>query len=127
MEQKGPVFLADANTFITPHRTYYPFDLAPGFWRGLEARIIDGSIVVLDKVYDELCAGGDELSDWLSSISPCTQITHKNPDTISAYQNILDHIQASGLYTQKALAEWSITVSRILGLSLARRQTPSLL
>lgn len=107
MEQRETTFLVDANTFITPYRGYYPFDLAPKFWRNLEGKIVDGSIVILDKVFDELYAGRDDLSEWLSNINPCTQIIHKNPDIITVYSDILAHIQTSGLYTQKALAEWS--------------------
>jgi len=107
MEHKMTVFLVDANTFISPYRLYYPFDLAPKFWRDLEDKIIDGSIVVLDKVFDELNAGGDDLSDWLSNISPYTKLTHKSPEIIAIYSDILTHMQTSGLYTQKALMEWS--------------------
>ncbi|MCL2153104.1 MAG: DUF4411 family protein [Oscillospiraceae bacterium] len=107
MEVRRKIFLVDANTFITPYRGYYPFDLAPKFWRNLEEKIIDGSIAILDKVYDELSAGGDDLSDWLSKISSYSQIVHKNPDIITIYSDILTHIQTSGLYTSKALTEWS--------------------
>jgi len=107
MEIMRTVFLVDANTFISPYRGYYPFDLAPRFWDNLEEKIIDGSIAILDKVLDELNAGGDDLSDWLSRINPCPKITHRNPDIIAVYSDILAHIQTSGLYTQKALLEWS--------------------
>ena len=107
MEQKKTIFLADANTFITPYKEYYSFDLAPKFWRDLEEEIIAGRIAILDKVYDELYAGGDNLSDWLSNISPLNKITFKNSDIFAVYSEILAHIQTSGLYTSKALAEWS--------------------
>ena len=107
MEQKKPIYLVDSNTFISPYKQYYPFDLAPRFWKDVEGKIIDGSITILDKVYDELYTGGDDLSDWLSNIKPCNIITHKNPDIISVYRDILTHIQTSGFYTPKALTEWS--------------------
>ena len=29
-------YLLDSNIFITPHRLYYPFDFAEGFWNQLE-------------------------------------------------------------------------------------------
>ena len=107
MEEIDTAFLVDANSLITPYRGYYPFDLAPKFWKDLEEKITNGSIVVLDKVYDELYAGGDELSDWLSNIDSSTRETHKTPEIISKYGEVLANIQTSGLYTQKALAEWS--------------------
>jgi len=106
-ERTTTTFLVDANTFISPYRGYYPFDLAPRFWRDLEDKIAVGSIAILDKVFNELNAGGDKLSEWLSNINSCTKITHKNPEIIAVYRDILAHIQSSGLYTQKALLEWS--------------------
>ena len=107
MEETSTAFLIDANSLISPYRGYYPFDLAPKFWKDFEIKITDGSIVILDKVYDELYAGGDELSEWLSNIDPSTRETHKTPEIISKYGEILAYIQTSGFYTQKALAEWS--------------------
>ena len=34
------IFLIDANSLITPHLTYYPFDFAPGFWEQIERPIV---------------------------------------------------------------------------------------
>lgn len=107
MEQKRNIYLIDTNSFITPYHMYYPFDLVPNFWRCMAEKIIDGSIVLLDKVYDELMVGGDELSTWLSGISPLTRIEHKELRIINKYSDVLKHIQTSGFYTPKALAEWS--------------------
>ena len=32
-------YLLDSNVFITPHRLYYPFDFAPGFWDQLAEKL----------------------------------------------------------------------------------------
>ena len=32
------IFLIDANSLITPHLTFYPFDFAPGFWKNSKPR-----------------------------------------------------------------------------------------
>ncbi len=32
-------FLIDSNIFITPYQNYYPFDLAPGFWKQLADKL----------------------------------------------------------------------------------------
>ena len=42
------LFLIDSNSLITPYRTYYPFDLAPGFWNQVGNHIELGSIILLD-------------------------------------------------------------------------------
>ncbi len=107
MEQLKTVFMIDTNSLITPYQMYYPFDLVPNFWRCMTANIEDGNIVLLDKVYNELLKGQDDLTDWLLSIEPITKIEHKQPGIISKYSEILSHLQTSGFYTPKALAEWS--------------------
>jgi len=107
VDNKNTAFMVDTNTIITPCKKYYPFDLVPSFWSFLEARIKDGSIVILDKVYNELVAGEDDLTDWLKGIAPISLIEHKNPDIIKKYSDILTYIQTCGFYKPKALTEWS--------------------
>lgn len=107
METTKARFLIDTNTLITPYKKYYPFDLAPSFWRFMESKLKDGSIALIDKVYDELIVGGDELTDWLLGISPINLVRYKNPDIIKKYGEILSYIQVCGLYKTKALTEWS--------------------
>jgi len=107
MEDNRPIFLIDANSLITPYNLYYPFDLVSKFWDDIERKIVDGSIIIMDKVYDELIAGDDELSTWLLNITNLNKISHKDPGIVSVYGEILDYIQTSELYTQKALLEWS--------------------
>jgi len=103
----GSKFLIDANSLITPYRRYYPFDLVPRFWSSMQEWVEDGDILIIDKVYDELSAGGDELSDWISNINSLNPISHKNSDIINKYSEILEYIRTSGLYKPKALTEWS--------------------
>ena len=99
-------FAIDANSVITPYKRYYPFDLAPNFWKFMESKIADGTVVLIDKVYDELVAGGDELTDWLLGIE-ANLVNHKNPDVINKYGEILAYIQNCGYYKSKALTEWA--------------------
>ena len=62
------IFLIDANSLITPHLTFYPFDFAPGFWNQLERPIKDGRIVVLDMVKAEILHGNDSLKEWMEEL-----------------------------------------------------------
>ena len=43
-------FLVDSNSFITPYRFYYAFDIAPNYWSILAQKASEGRIVLLDKV-----------------------------------------------------------------------------
>ena len=55
-------YLLDSNVFITPHRLYYPFDFARGFWDQLEEKLKLDNVSVLDVVVSEVSTLEDELS-----------------------------------------------------------------
>ena len=106
------IFLVDANTFITPYKTYYSFDIAPPFWLFFKEHIETGNIAVINKVYDEVIKGDDELSKWLESLV-FIQVDHRTPDVLSIYAQVMSHIQngisvtGKKLYNDKALNEWA--------------------
>ena len=62
-------YLLDANTLISAHRQYYPFDFCPGFWAWLEHKHSQGRIFSVDAVYAELRRGDDELSQWAKAMN----------------------------------------------------------
>lgn len=100
-------FLIDANSLITPHLTFYPFDFAPGFWDQLEQAINDGKIVVLDMVKAEILHGNDALKDWMENLEIKNYIDHREPCILQKYSAILQHVQNSPWYKPAALNEWS--------------------
>lgn len=57
-------YLLDTNIFIQARNLHYGFDFCPAFWEWLIARNAAGIVGSIDKVSDELVAGGDDLSDW---------------------------------------------------------------
>ena len=61
MKTNKKIYLVDSDTFITPFKTYYPFDFAPSFWAFLGNNILNNNIAVLSKVYAEIANGTDEL------------------------------------------------------------------
>lgn len=101
------IFLIDANSLITPHLNYYPFDFAPGFWEQIEHPIKDGRIAVLDLVKDEILQGNDSLKDWMTDLSIGTLIDHREPKILAEYASILQYIQQNPCYKPSALQEWS--------------------
>ena len=61
------VYLLDANVFIEAKRRHYGMDFCPAFWDWLEERNAAGHVFSIEKVGDELRAGGDELADWAAA------------------------------------------------------------
>lgn len=57
-------FLLDTNVFIEPKNRYYPFDICPGYWSLLEDNLGTVAVGSITHVYDEIVAGGDDLSKW---------------------------------------------------------------
>ncbi|MDE6568072.1 MAG: DUF4411 family protein [Lachnospiraceae bacterium] len=100
-------FLIDANSFITPYLTYYPFDFAPSFWTQMEQAINDGTIVILDMVKSEILQGNDALREWMANLDIGAYIDHREPGILERYGAILRYIQENPCYKSSALAEWS--------------------
>ncbi len=57
-------YLLDANVFIQAKNLHYGLDFCPAFWEWLIANNTGGSVFSIEKVGDEIAAGGDDLSDW---------------------------------------------------------------
>ena len=58
-------YLLDANVFIQAKNLHYGLDFCPAFWQWLLDKNAAGRVFSIDKVADEIAAGGDELTDWM--------------------------------------------------------------
>ncbi len=57
-------YFLDADVFIRAKNLHYGFDFCPAFWDWLIRQNQAGDVYSIEKVGDELLAGGDELADW---------------------------------------------------------------
>ena len=57
-------YLLDANVFISAKNLHYGFDFCPAFWDWLARENQAGNVYSIERVGDELLAGGDELAEW---------------------------------------------------------------
>ena len=101
------IFLIDANSLITPHLTFYPFDFAKSFWVQLEQSILNGDVAILDLVKTEVLQGEDHLTDWMDSISIGNYIDRRDPTILRYYSTVLESINSNNCYKPSALAEWA--------------------
>ena len=104
---KQEIFLLDANSFITPYKHYYAFDLIVPYWDEIVKYIKNGRIVVLDMVKNEIMLGKDELSNWLKNIENLNTITHREINTILKYKEVIQYVKNSKSYKESAFLEWS--------------------
>ena len=100
-------FLLDSNIFITPHRLYYPFDFAPGFWEQLEEKLRLENVSVLDIVVSEVSKLEDELSSWISGLEDFETVSIKSASIVANYGKVLSYIQQSDVYREEALRNWA--------------------
>lgn len=63
-------YLLDANVFIQAKNLHYGLDFCPAFWEWLIVHNASGSVVSIEKVGDEVEAGGDELATWAAARGP---------------------------------------------------------
>ena len=99
-------FLIDSNSFMTPYRQYYAFDLVPTYWKELSKCMDTGKIVLLDMVKGEIDKGRDDLAEWVDKQTGFIICNHVNATIIGKYQEILQYVQNCGLYKEQALRNW---------------------
>jgi len=60
-------YLLDANVFIQAKNLHYGLDFCPAFWDWLVSRNAARDVFSIERVGDEIEAGGDQLSDWAAA------------------------------------------------------------
>ena len=95
--------MLDSNIFITPCRTYYPFDFAHGFWKQLESNLRDDNVIILDVVALEICRLDDELSRWILSLKDFKPVSVQSALFVTSYEKVLSYVQNCGFYKEEAL------------------------
>lgn len=61
-------YLLDANVFMQAKNLYYGLDFCPAFWDWLIASNAANRVFSIEKVGDEIDAGGDELAAWAAQL-----------------------------------------------------------
>jgi hypothetical protein len=57
-------YLLDTNVFIQAKNLHYGLDFCPAFWDWIDEAHDKGDVFSIEKVSDELAAGGDDLAAW---------------------------------------------------------------
>ena len=64
MSPSSDTFVLDANVFISTNSMYHAPYMCAEFWRRLADCNREGTVFIIDKVYEELMYHKDELSIW---------------------------------------------------------------
>lgn len=101
------IYVVDSNFFIEAHRATYPLDVAHSFWNKVKQLAIDGKIVSIDKVKNEIYDNHeDALKQWCVDNLP--QHFFQDSSLVMAEYNqvITWAVSRSSHYLPKALAEF---------------------
>ena len=104
----GKRYLLDANVFIQAHRTYYAFDICPGFWRGLLREHEAKRVFSIDKVKAELVESGDRLAVWVKNSAPATFFKGTADKAVSdGYRAMVRWVQGEAQFVPEAKAHFA--------------------
>lgn len=94
-------YLLDTNIFIASYDRYYRNEYFPTYWEKF-ATILTEHVVIPKVVRDEITKS-EWFLNWLEDNYQDDILNHKNYS--QQWQTILEFIQSSGLYTDKALID----------------------
>ena len=81
-------YLLDANVFIQAKNLHYGLDFCPAFWDWLVARNGAGDVFSIERVGDEIEAGGDDLAAWAAARGPDFFL---KPDAVNTFLSMADY------------------------------------
>lgn len=126
------MYILDSNIFIQAHRSYYPFDVVPSFWKKLEELSHKGVISSIDKVKMEICdrAYPDELANWCADRLP-NNFFKDSSISLDSYSELV-HWTENSYFNQRAKDEflttdladpWLIAVARTNNYTVVTHET----
>jgi len=101
-------YILDTNVLIEAHRRYYSFDIAPAFWDFLINSAKTNKILSVDRVYDEITNGNDELAEWTKvNFSFAFQNTNNDTDVLLKYGKLMKWANQQTQFSQAAKDEFA--------------------
>lgn len=99
-------FVLDANVFIEARKRYYAFDLCPAFWDSLLVEHINGHLLSIDRIKDELT--DPEIANWVSGGIPDAYWDNsRTQDVANSYAQMMAWVQANTQFKPEAKAEFA--------------------
>ena len=94
-------YLLDANVFMAANNLHYGLDFCPAFWDWLIRENANQNVFSIEKVGDEIEAGGDELSEWAKDVG-VSLFLKPDADVLSGMGRVSQWVTENG-YTPAAV------------------------
>ena len=96
------MYLIDSDVFISAKNLHYGFDIVPAFWDWLGQSHAAGRVFTVERVAQEVMAGGDDLAKWMAN-QPETFVLKPTANDQQALQRVSTWA-ANAAYRQGAAA-----------------------
>jgi len=103
----GPVYVLDADVFMTAARSYYAFDLVPAFWDVLVREATKGRLLSIDRVKAEIDRGNDGLKQWANHDFHMWFVSTNERSVVGRYRAIMQWAAAQHHFTDAAKNEFA--------------------
>jgi len=101
-------YIIDTSSFVQSKRTYYAFDIAPSYWDFLSKLAKNKIIISIDKVFDEIARGKDNLYDWVQDELDTVFFANTDiPEILAIYKEIIIWGSSSTQFKSNAKSEFA--------------------
>lgn len=98
------MYVIDSDVLIAAKNGHYAFDIVPAFWEWLANEHLAGKVFLVQKVADEILAGGDELAEWVKA-QPASFRLAPGPGDTASLASVAQWAN-NGDYEQQAVAQF---------------------
>ena len=100
-------YVFDTNTFLDAYKSFYAMDIVPLYWKFLGKFINDNEFHLIDKVYNEIVKGDDELSKWIKDQKNLKIYkTNNSKELLYKYNYVMTSIGNRLEYNSDAIKKW---------------------
>lgn len=100
-------FILDTSVLTQAARLYYALDIAPTFWKVLASHALNGAVLSIDRVKDEIDRGKDDLKEWVNTQFHRSFETTNDDGVLTGYQQVVQWAVGQSQYTGAAKAEFA--------------------
>lgn len=102
----GALLVFDADVLIASHHHYDAPDFCPAFWDCLLRLFHNGSLLSIDRVYDEIVSP-DGLVKWVKDAPDGLFVPSSDPLVTDAYRNVAAWVSRDSRFTPDAKTEFA--------------------
>ena len=100
------IYVPDTNVLVAAHHHYYAPDICPGFWDSLLHHIASGSVLIIDRVFEEIISPST-LVEWTEQATNYSFPATGTQPVADAYRQLIDWVQDNPQFTAAARADFA--------------------